>query len=207
MREPRAITDQTITQAQTVREGAAMMRKRAIPWLVGAMLVTLAAPAFSEPSDLSIQPSEQLQSMANSASEIISWSWTFQQMWVTNNGKQALNVVLVASLICEEGRRVCAEGQGRPVSMRPGEKRSAASMFGSSKFFDEGTPAGMSCCEGQTSIGPEGISLKQAQAAFGESALRHPAVLVVAAVPAEGRPTITSPLAIYFVMVDPLGDN
>lgn len=207
MREPRAITDLMIEKAQTAREGAAMMRKLAIPWLVGSMLVTLAAPAFSESSDLSIQPSEQLQSMANSASDVLSWSWTFEEMWVTNSGKQALNVVLVASLICEEGRRVCAEGQGRPVSMRPGEKRSAASMFGSSKFFDKGTLAGMSCCEGQASIGPEGISLKQAQAAFGESALRHRAVLVVAAVPAEGRPSITSPLAIYFVMVDPLGDN
>ncbi len=184
-----------------------MIRKRAIPWLIGAMLITLAAPAFSEPSNLSIRPSDRLQDMVNSSSEIIPWSWTFEQMWVTNSGKQALNVVLVASLICEEGRRVCAEGQGRPVSMRPGEKRSAASMFGSLKFFDKGTLAGMSCCEGQTSIGPEGISLKQAHAAFGESALRHHAVLVVAAVPAEGRATITGPLAIYFVMTETMGEH
>jgi len=207
MREPRAIEDLRAMEVETARRGAVTMKRSTIPWLVWAMLVALAVPAVSQPkspSSLSVQPSQRLQSMAGRASEIISWSWTFQEMWVTNNGRQAVNVVLVASLICE-GKRVCAEGRGRPVSMRPGEKRSAASMF-SARFFDKGTLSGVSCCEGQTAIGPEGISLEQAHAAFGRAALRDPAVLVVAAVPAEGGPTIANPAAIHFVMLEKVSD-
>ena len=189
------------------------MRIPTTQWLVIAMLAALAAPAWGQTekssSSLSVRPSQQLQKSTADASDVLSWSWeqSMEEILVAYSGKQALEVVLVASLICE-GTSVCAEGQSRPISMRPGETRSAASMFGKSRFFDEGTLAGVSCCEGQSSIGPEGISLKQAQAAFGEPALReHRVVLVVAAVPAEGRPTITNPLAMYFVMTDTMGDH
>ena len=78
-------------------------------------------------------------------------------------------------------------------------------MFRESRLFDEGTLMGVSCCEGQASIGPEGISLKQAQAAFGASSLRGRDVLVVAAVPAEGGKTISNPLAMFFAIIRKIG--
>lgn len=183
------------------------MRTPTIPWKRGsialAAAISTAAFAAGQPrnssSGLSVQPSERLQSMAKRGSETVSWEDVLREIKVTYSGKQAVEVILVASLICA-GERVCAEGRSRPVSMRPGETRSAGSMLGKSRFFKEGTLTGVSCCEGQTSIGPEGISLKQAQVAFGEAALRGRDVLVVAAVPREGRPAITKPLAVSFVM-------
>lgn len=194
------------------------MRKARTSWKRGSIMLAaaaisaaaLAAPASGEPrrssSGLSVQPSERLRSMASRTPETVSWGEVMEEIKVTYSGEQTLEAVLVASVICD-GRRVCAEGQSRPVSMRSGETRSAASMFGRSGFFDEGTLTGVICCEGQTSIGPEGISLKQAQAAFGASVLReHRAVLVIAAVPAEGGPTITNPLAMYFAMTVPVVD-
>lgn len=52
MRKPQAITDLTIKEAQTAREGAAMTRKLAISRLVGAMLVTLAAACCRRPDSM-----------------------------------------------------------------------------------------------------------------------------------------------------------
>ncbi len=172
-----------------------------------AVFLTFSFSGYKESSSgLSLRPSERLQDMASGASEIISWGEAIGEIQVTYSGKQALEVVLVASLICD-GKTVCAEVQSRSTSMRPGETRSAASIFGKSGLFEEGTLTGVDCCDGQASIGPEGISLKQAQAAFGASSLRGRDVLVVAAVPTEGGPTITNPLAMFFVMADPVEDN
>ncbi len=170
-----------------------------------AILLTFSFSAYEESSSgLTVRPSERLQDMASGASEIISWGEAMGEIQVTYSDKQALEVVLVASLICE-GKSVCAEVQSRPISMRPGETRSAASIFGKSGLFEEGTLTGVDCCDGQASIGPEGISLKQAQAAFGASSLRGHDVLVVAAVPAEGGLTISNPLAMFFAVIRKIG--
>jgi hypothetical protein len=166
------------------------------PWLI-------VAPALGQPqknsSDLSVRPSDRLQNMARRGSERLSSGEVMEEIKVTYSGKQAVKVVLVASLICD-GERVCAQERSRPVAMPPGETRSAGSMLGESRLFKNGTLTDVSCCEGQASIGPEGISLKQAQAAFGASFLRARDVLVIAAVPAEGGPSITKPLAVSLVI-------
>ena len=57
--------------------------------------------------------------MASGASEIISWREAHGEIHVTNSGRQALKVVLVASLICE-GASVCAEDQSSAISLRRG---------------------------------------------------------------------------------------
>ncbi len=172
--------------------------------VAAAVLLAAWGQGDKSSSGLSLRPSERLQDMASEASEIISWGEAMEEIKVTYSGKQALEVVLVAALICE-GKTVCAEVQSRSTSMRPGETRSAASMFGKSGLFEEGTLTGVNCCDGQASIGPEGISLKQAQAAFGASSLRGHDVLVVAAVPAEGGLTISNPLAMFFAVIRKIG--
>lgn len=174
--------------------------------VAAAALVAAWAHGDKTSSGLSVRPSEQMQSAIRGASKIVTWPWVMGETQISYSGNETLEVVLVASLICN-GKSVCAETQSKTISLRQGETRSAASMFGKSRLFDEGTLTGLDCCESQASIGPEGISLRQAQAAFGESALRkHPAVLVVAAVPAEGGKTITNPLAMYLAMINPV-DN